>query len=107
MGILNFLLNNSVKRRIRILQATLELLTERVVDLEEAISAAIFPDKKTRERLSAAIGQYVMIYSENHVLRGNLVSVHQDCLEIHDEKERQVIIPSAFISRIEFTQKQN
>ncbi|GJM73794.1 hypothetical protein HMSSN036_60100 [Paenibacillus macerans] len=43
MSLLRFFLNGPLRRRIRRLQAQLELLTGRVERLEESIAAASFP----------------------------------------------------------------
>ncbi|MNZ51573.1 hypothetical protein D3C78_693900 [compost metagenome] len=103
MGLIHFLLNIPSQRRIRFLQASLELLTARVVDLEEAICSATFPDKETRQKLSEKIGQHVKISSEYFIVEGKLRLVNHDSLEIHDQTGQLVIVPAGFISKIEFT----
>lgn len=51
MTFLRFLLNEPLRRRIRLLQAELELLASRVEHLEQALEAASFPDSATRQKL--------------------------------------------------------
>lgn len=101
MGLIHILLNTPIRRRIRILQASIELLTNRIADLEEAILAATFPDHATRLRLSESIGQSVTIYTELSTLQGILVFVNPDSFEMRDGLNRLVIIPAMLILRIE------
>ncbi|MGZ7445154.1 DUF2642 domain-containing protein [Paenibacillus sp. TH7-28] len=100
MSILRFLLNGPLRRRIRRLQAQLELLTGRVERLEESIAAASFPDPYTQQKLSQSVGQNISIETSNSALRGILISVQSDSLDLSDELGQRVIVPSARITAI-------
>ncbi|MCH1641012.1 hypothetical protein MJ257_12930 [Paenibacillus timonensis] len=98
MTILRFLLHEPLRRRIRLLQAELELLASRVEHLEQALEAAAFPDSETRQRIKASIGLSIRIETTGSVLYGTLVAVHTDALELIDESGRPVIVPAAKIT---------
>ncbi|MNO44755.1 hypothetical protein D3C76_350080 [compost metagenome] len=102
MGLIQFLFNSPLRRRIRLLQASLELLTARVADLEQAISAATFPDHETIQKLSEKIGQHVKISSEYFSVKGTLKAINHNSLEIIDKTGQLVLVPAGFISKIEF-----
>lgn len=100
MSVLRFLLNGPLRRRIRRLQAQLELLTGRVERLEESIAAASFPDPDTQQKLSQSVGQNISIETSNSALRGILLSVQSDSLDLSDELGQRVIVPAARITAI-------
>ncbi|MCT2194103.1 hypothetical protein M3G15_02930 [Paenibacillus sp. p3-SID1389] len=100
MTLLRFLLNEPLRRRIRLLQAELELLASRVEHLEHALDAASFPDSATRQQMKASIGLSITIETTGSVIQGTLVTVHNDALEMIDESGRQVIVPVAKITSI-------
>lgn len=100
MTLLRFLLNEPLRRRIRLLQAELELLASRVEHLEQALEAASFPDSATQQQMKASIGLSITIETTGSVIQGTLVTVHNDALEMIDESGRQVIVPVAKITSI-------
>ncbi|EES74770.1 hypothetical protein POTG_00001 [Paenibacillus sp. oral taxon 786 str. D14] len=100
MTLLRFLLNEPLRRRIRLLQAELELLASRVEHLEHALDAASFPDSATRQQIEASIGLSIIIDTTGSVIHGTLIAVHPDALEMVDESGRQVIVPVAKITSI-------
>ncbi|WP_018750443.1 hypothetical protein [Paenibacillus sanguinis] len=97
MSVLRFLLNGPLRRRIRLLQAKLELLTSRIEQLEQAFAAASFPDAGTVERMTAIAGQCVTVETREHSLHGILVNLHRDSLELMDEQGQHVVVPAARI----------
>lgn len=100
MSVLRFLSNSPLRRRIRMLQAKLELLDSRVEQLEQTVVAATFPDAGTLQRLSASIGKSIIIETTESALMGILVSVQNDSMDLIDELGRHVIIPVAKITAI-------
>lgn len=97
MSVLRFLLNGPLRKRIRLLQARLELLTSRIEQLEHAFAAASFPDAGTVERMTATAGQCITVETQHHSLQGVLVNMQQDSLELMDGQGRHVIVPAARI----------
>lgn len=100
MTILRFLLHEPLRRRIRLLQAELELLSSRVEHLEQALHAASFPDSDTRQRIGASIGRRITVEAAESIIRGTLVAMQTDALEMIDESGRQVIVPTAKITAL-------
>ncbi|MBW4840731.1 MAG: hypothetical protein KZY74_15170 [Paenibacillaceae bacterium] len=100
MTILRFLLHEPLRRRIRVLQAELELLVSRVEHLEQALEAASFPDSDTHNRIAGSIGLSITIETSGSDIYGTLVTVHPDALELIDESGRQVIVPTAKITAL-------
>ncbi|WP_068786471.1 hypothetical protein [Paenibacillus phocaensis] len=100
MTLLHLLLHEPLRRRIRLLQAELELLTSRVEHLEEALDAASFPDSATRQRIAASIGRRITVETSGSALYGTLMAVQSDALELMDESGRQVIVPTSRITAV-------
>jgi hypothetical protein len=98
LTILRFLLHEPLRRRIRLLQAELELLASRVEHLEQALEAASFPDSDTRQQIESSIGLRITIETAGSDINGTLVAVRPDALELIDESGRQVIAPTAKIT---------
>ncbi|MEF2965586.1 hypothetical protein V3851_07050 [Paenibacillus sp. M1] len=101
MGILRILLPTPMRRRIRTLEARLELLAIRVDQLE-AILEAEFPDPLSKDKLSEAVGNFMTVTIGEAVIQGTLVSVESDFLELKDIRGHPVIIPFQRISSISF-----
>ncbi|MGG6314457.1 hypothetical protein [Paenibacillus macerans] len=100
MSLLRFLLNGPLRRRIRMLQAKQELLANRLEELEHTVAAASFPDAGTRQRLSMSIGQSITLETAETTLRGTLVSIQHDSLDLIDEMGQHVLVPAARITAI-------
>ncbi|MDU4696706.1 MULTISPECIES: hypothetical protein [Paenibacillus] len=98
MTLLRFLLQEPLRRRIRLLQAELDLLASRVEHLEQVLEAAAFPDSVTRQRIEASIGLSITLETTGSPLYGKLIAVHPDALEMIDASGRQLIVPTAKIT---------
>lgn len=90
----------SARRNIRILSAKIELLEQRVEHLEETVQSRIFPLPLTRERLHSLVGTPLTVQVFDQQIRGILLSVQPDFLELMDQEGRRVIIPAERITAI-------
>lgn len=106
MGILRFLFNIPERlpdrKRIQILEASLSLLSVRIDHLEQALAFATFPNQDTRSRLNHVIGQYLTIHLHDFVMQGTLLAVADDSLEIEDDRQQRILIPTAKIISITY-----
>jgi len=105
MGILSRLFKRR-KLELRLLNAGLELLEQRVGHLESLLAAATFPDSETVERLGKFSGESLAIQTISLNIPGTLVAVHSDNFEIRDTSGRLVFIPAAKIISVTFDNKQ-
>ncbi|AZK48044.1 hypothetical protein [Paenibacillus lentus] len=105
MGILNMLFKRP-KLKLRLLQASLELLELRVDHLEHLLASATFPDSETTERLGKFVGQQLSIQTNTIKIPGKLIAVHSDNFEICDLNGRLVFIPATKIISVTFDNKQ-
>lgn len=105
MGILNYLFKRP-KLKLRMLQASFELLKQRVEHLESLLAAATFPDSETIERLSKFVGEPLTIQTSSIKIPGTLVAVHSDNFEIRDTNRRLVFIPASKIISVTFDNQQ-
>ncbi|WP_055108737.1 DUF2642 domain-containing protein [Paenibacillus ihumii] len=103
------ILRSWFKRRrlkLRMLQAALELLEQRIGHLESLLAAATFPDSETIERLSKFTGEPLAVQTISLNVPGTLVAVHSDNFEIRDTSGRLVFIPAAKIISVTFDNKE-
>ncbi|MNJ36418.1 hypothetical protein [Paenibacillus bouchesdurhonensis] len=105
MGILSNLFKKP-KLKLRLLQASLELLELRVDHLESLLASATFPDSETTERLGKFVGQHLSIQTNTIRIPGQLVAVHSDNFEIRDTSGRLVFVPATKIISVTFDNKQ-
>ncbi|NWL89838.1 MULTISPECIES: hypothetical protein [unclassified Paenibacillus] len=102
MGILRLLFNLPDRKRIQILEASLSLLSVRIDHLEQALAFATFPNQDTRNRLNDVIGQYMTIRLHDTLVRGTLIAVADDLLEIEDDQQRRILIPTSKIISVSY-----
>ncbi|RCX21774.1 hypothetical protein DFP94_102531 [Fontibacillus phaseoli] len=102
MRVLQFLLNAPIRRRIRTLQAKLELLANRVEQLELTLEASGFPDIETREKLYMSMGKPLTVLVGDSVIQGTLFSILNESLELRDDSGQLVMIPLPRITAIRF-----
>ncbi|MNJ33958.1 hypothetical protein D3C77_286510 [compost metagenome] len=104
---LSCLLNRSRRKlRMRILQASVELLEQRTDHLEKLLATAIFPNAETIERLSQSVGKDIMIQTNSIKIPGNLLAVYSDSFKLRDKKGQLVIIPASKVISIAFDNTQ-
>ncbi|WMT39510.1 hypothetical protein RE628_19080 [Paenibacillus sp. D2_2] len=97
MRILRLLFNLPDRKRVQILEASLSLLSVRIDHLEQALAFATFPNQDTRNRLNDVIGQYLTIRLHDFTVQGTLIAVADDSLEIEDDQQQRIIVPTAKI----------
>ncbi len=106
MRILQFMQNTPLRRRIRTLQAKLELLEDRVEQLELSIAATRaatrFPDFETSEKLSMWTGRSLTVLAGESAIEGTLASVQTESLELIDNSGQVVMIPFSRITAVRF-----
>lgn len=102
MSLLRFLLYSPMRRRIRILQARLELLSDRLDRMEKRLEESRFPDPDTREKLRAALGKTLTLQIDSSLIRGTLVSVQYHSLELQDETGQWITVPVSRITAVTF-----
>jgi len=102
MGILRLLFNLPDRKRIQILEASLSLLSVRIDHLEQALAFATFPNQDTRHRLNDVIGQFLVIRLHDSMVQGTLIAVADDSLEIEDDLQQCILVPTAKIISITY-----